>query len=146
MTGNPWARVHPRLQGVVAGGLTQPRDRRAARNAYWLLAHAGGIEPAGWGDLTFDDLDRIASVIGADEAFLPVHESAGLRLPGREPGPFDWLDDSAPIPGVQAIAEHVTWIVLGQQVTRVGSNPPGTGPAISSTFLAARLAALIARK
>ena len=77
---DPSRAVHPRLVGVVSGGVPHPNAQRVAKRAFWFLVASNGIERAGWGDLTGTDLEHIADVLDDDEIFLPVREHDGVRL------------------------------------------------------------------
>lgn len=117
-----WGRLHPRLQGILHIGATVPADRRAARNAYWFLFAQGRIEPAGWGDLSFADLERVAAHLDHDEAFVPIREHAGLHLtgPGRAGQDFDWSGTADDLPPLERFAEETAYVVLWNRVCLVG--------------------------
>ena len=120
-----WDRPHPRVRGVVAVGAVYPAGMRAAKNAHWYLITRGRIEPAGWGDLSGADLERLAGHLHADEIFLPVREGAGIHLGSRtaRADDFDWSGDPSILPPVERFADSVNWVVLRCQTWSVTSDP-----------------------
>lgn len=117
--GRLWDRPHPGLGGVVPVGLTYPSANRAIRNSYWLLARPGAIEPAGWGDLSLDDLVRIADHLPAGGVlFIALRESAVTS------GILDWDGSPGSAPRLAVIADFTLWIAGLAGVVRI--TPDGT--------------------
>lgn len=72
--------LHPLLAGVVPHGAMRNRQDRPVKNGFWWLASSAGIEPAGWGDLGFGDLDSIAAHLDPSFVFVVVSEQPGMHL------------------------------------------------------------------
>ena len=126
---DPSRAVHPRLVGVVSGGVPHPNAQRVAKRAFWFLVATNGIERAGWGDLTGTDLEHIADVLDDDEIFLPVREHDGVRLGNTADVDIEPTDAA-----VDMLVENVVWLVADRSVHVVvdqrdgqhyGAAPPG---------------------
>jgi hypothetical protein len=134
-----WAEVHPRLAGTVHVGMTRSSPERVVRNGYWALLAPGRCEPAGWGDMTVDDLRAVARVIGGDCVFVAVAEAAV-----SVGGPLDWDDEQWARPNPELLADHARWAVVDGQVLRVApDSPEGALGSVTSRDLAERLVALL---
>lgn len=95
------------LFGLVEGQMR--RHHKMTHNSGWYN-RAG--EKLGWGDLSSDDMARIASEIPVDEFFIALSESKSY---------WDHRTNNIPedSPGVAYIAEHAMYVITSLQMYRV---------------------------
>lgn len=112
------------LDGVIYPGLIAARWDRAVRNGYWFLANSKRIQPVGWGDLSFTNLEALAASLRAEETFVAVHESHHRAIDSLyAAGPTTDLDPStlADI-ATYAVADSTVWVVdHAHQANRQGA-------------------------
>lgn len=58
-------------------GQIRSRDVRVVKNARWYLVDHDGVAKVGWGDLSLDDINAVATRLTSTEAFVVLPESPG---------------------------------------------------------------------
>jgi hypothetical protein len=93
------------------------------KNGRWYLSSPGGlVTKVGWGDLAWDDLERIANVLAAEQVFLvlPENPPGGMHLPfdAHTGGRWCWSDrpDHIPGPTISELAAGAQFSVAAGEV------------------------------
>lgn len=106
-------------------GQIRSRDIRIVKNARWYLVDSDGATKVGWGDLSLDDLEAVATRLTPTEAFivLPESPSGGQHPPhavtDRAAG-WCWYDrpDCRDVTMADVI-ESARFAIVGGSVLRV---------------------------
>ena len=81
-------------------------------------------EKIGWGDLSHDDMKRIAKELWVDEAFLILRERDSfwnfVEKPGMI-GSMSKVNASEQNPGLEYVLEHLAYAILPSKVYRMDS-------------------------